>query len=361
LPPGQYTVSVSPPEGWLALAPATGQSAVTVSANLATNDVDFGFSAAISAWQNPEDRYDVNNDGRISALDALQVINALNFQGPGVLIGSGLPSPPYVDVNGDGRLSALDALLVINILNTRAGGSGGEGETGGGETGGSENGGGETGGGENGGSETGEGETSGGARRLSEFQSSPSVTTANIDQGFAKVQPANLFSVSFVSSSHIDSSPANPSDLNSLQCCCGGCSAVGSEFRHSGMAPAISTGRSNSGEPNESMDGRAIMPPILGWAGSRQSSFSPLNQTASYHFRRQQLPSPHQPTAAGVQRGNAEQGNTELGNNRQGNNRQGSSGLGNDELGDDGTDFNFDLDRDFLIDLLARSRFVINP
>jgi hypothetical protein len=208
LAPGQYTVAVTPPAGWLALNPATGNNLVTVSANLATKDVDFGFTAAISAWQNPGDPYDVNDDGRISALDALQVINALNFHGAGVLLGSGLPTTPYVDVNGDGRLSALDALLVINMLNSQTGMGGGEAEAG------------------------------GGALLFSSLPSDNRDPDGKSHNPFAQVAPANLFSIAWVSSSHIDWSPPNPSSLHSLQCCCGGCSAVWPQSANSEPAVA---------------------------------------------------------------------------------------------------------------------------
>jgi hypothetical protein len=55
----------------------------------------------------------VNNDGYVSPLDALLVINALN-QPPADLTSS------VLDVNGDRHLSPLDALLVINKLNSPA-------------------------------------------------------------------------------------------------------------------------------------------------------------------------------------------------------------------------------------------------
>ena len=89
-----------------------------------TIDVDFGFSQLLNPWQNPLNAYDVNDDGRVSALDALQVINAINLQGVGELGGASPQAPPYIDVNGDGRLTALDALLVINVLNTIRNGDG---------------------------------------------------------------------------------------------------------------------------------------------------------------------------------------------------------------------------------------------
>ncbi|MDF1844684.1 MAG: dockerin type I domain-containing protein, partial [Rubripirellula sp.] len=67
---------------------------------------------------NRSDPIDVNDDGRITSLDALIVINRL-----GSLAGSGefqresvAGGHVYPDTNGDGRLTAHDALLVINRL-----------------------------------------------------------------------------------------------------------------------------------------------------------------------------------------------------------------------------------------------------
>jgi len=67
-------------------------------------------------FHNPNNIYDVNDDGRVTALDALLIINSLSRHGAGPI--SGFPSPDrFYDVNGDGRITALDALLVINFLN----------------------------------------------------------------------------------------------------------------------------------------------------------------------------------------------------------------------------------------------------
>jgi hypothetical protein len=65
---------------------------------------------------------DVNGDGKISSLDALVVINAIN-RAPA---NGGTPtslsvSATKLDVNGDGRVSAIDALRVINHLNRESG------------------------------------------------------------------------------------------------------------------------------------------------------------------------------------------------------------------------------------------------
>ncbi|MEZ6115361.1 MAG: dockerin type I domain-containing protein [Pirellulaceae bacterium] len=70
-------------------------------------------------WQNSMNRLDVNADGHVSPIDALEVINRLNTFGAGSL---DTPQefdtpPPYLDVNGDNFLSPIDALDVINFLN----------------------------------------------------------------------------------------------------------------------------------------------------------------------------------------------------------------------------------------------------
>jgi len=81
-------------------------------------------------WQNPLNRLDVNADGNVVALDALQIINELNhpnFRDPnsGVLIdASSLPQFPrrFYDVTGDNAVTPIDVLLVINYLNGHAAG-----------------------------------------------------------------------------------------------------------------------------------------------------------------------------------------------------------------------------------------------
>jgi len=71
---------------------------------------------------------DVNADGFVSPIDALQVINYLNNPAKPrqLTLPVNQPLPPYVDVNGDGFVSPLDALLVINFLNALRGSSEGE-------------------------------------------------------------------------------------------------------------------------------------------------------------------------------------------------------------------------------------------
>jgi len=68
---------------------------------------------------------DTNNDGNVTALDALIIINFLNRFGPQP-VGPNTPSP-LLDVDGDGWIVALDVLRVINYLNQA---SAAEGESG---------------------------------------------------------------------------------------------------------------------------------------------------------------------------------------------------------------------------------------
>ena len=74
-------------------------------------------SSGALVLQNPANRRDVDNDGNVSPLDVLIVINAIN-----ALNQTGEGEPPsnskfFLDVTGDENLSPLDALTVINWLN----------------------------------------------------------------------------------------------------------------------------------------------------------------------------------------------------------------------------------------------------
>jgi hypothetical protein len=74
------------------------------------SQIDFEFLSA-----DPEVLFDVTQDGTISALDVLQVVNYVNLNGEGETTRTVKPS--RTDVNGDGRTSGLDALLIINYIN----------------------------------------------------------------------------------------------------------------------------------------------------------------------------------------------------------------------------------------------------
>jgi VCBS repeat-containing protein len=87
-----------------------------------------------SFFQNIDNKFDVNDDGFVSPIDVLLVINLLNGVGaPDGWQGTtaGLPGPPnYVDVDGDRFITPLDVIQVINAINNPGNGGAGEGESG---------------------------------------------------------------------------------------------------------------------------------------------------------------------------------------------------------------------------------------
>jgi parallel beta-helix repeat protein len=76
--------------------------------------------------QNPLNRFDVNNDNSVSAIDVLQIINHINTTGGGPLPINRV-APPYLDVDGDASVGPLDVLAIINHINANLSLSGGEG------------------------------------------------------------------------------------------------------------------------------------------------------------------------------------------------------------------------------------------
>lgn len=82
-----------------------------------------------SPYQNGRDRMDVNDDGSVSPIDALLVLNRLNRGGEGEGDdGSSGGNRVFWDVNGDTRMSPIDALQVINHLNRSGSSAASEGE-----------------------------------------------------------------------------------------------------------------------------------------------------------------------------------------------------------------------------------------
>lgn len=85
--------------------------------------VDLTVHDGLSPWHNQSNPMDVSEDGQLTPLDALLVVNYLNLHSPHKL--EDLPEgiAPKIDCNADGFASPLDVLLVVNALNRR-----GEGE-----------------------------------------------------------------------------------------------------------------------------------------------------------------------------------------------------------------------------------------
>jgi len=97
-----------------------------------------GVTLAPPPWQNKHWALDVNDDGLVTALDALIVINHINRHGIGSADTPPPPgSPTFVDVNGDRFITPLDVLIIINFLNQVRGAQNpsGSGERGSGERG----------------------------------------------------------------------------------------------------------------------------------------------------------------------------------------------------------------------------------
>lgn len=68
-----------------------------------------------SAWQNPVDPYDVDQDGQRGASDLLAVLDFLHENGTGNLE-SDYDGGPLVDVDGDGQALIIDAILLTTNL-----------------------------------------------------------------------------------------------------------------------------------------------------------------------------------------------------------------------------------------------------
>ncbi|TWU43304.1 Dockerin type I repeat protein [Novipirellula aureliae] len=77
------------------------------------------YSVDSTPFTNTRDRFDVNADGEVTALDALVGINYLEDLKARTLGLDSQAAKPFLDVNGDMQHTALDALQVINHLSVQ--------------------------------------------------------------------------------------------------------------------------------------------------------------------------------------------------------------------------------------------------
>ncbi len=102
-------------------APVSGSAfTLTVVANdgvLSSTPLYVAFTYSVS-WQNPVNRFDVNNDGVVTPADAVEIINFLNEYGSQKLPPITQSPQYYYDVDGDGYVTPNDVLAVIDYLNT---------------------------------------------------------------------------------------------------------------------------------------------------------------------------------------------------------------------------------------------------
>src|SRR5207249_1867904 len=84
---------------------------------------ELSFKSVPTPWQNSLLPLDVDASELVAPLDAILIINQLNFSGSGPLT---VPRPaadankPFYDTSGDNFLAPLDAINVINYLNSRS-------------------------------------------------------------------------------------------------------------------------------------------------------------------------------------------------------------------------------------------------
>jgi uncharacterized secreted protein with C-terminal beta-propeller domain len=115
-----------------------------------TPNYEFSTQSLVNEWHNGTEPCDVDGDGLVAPIDALNVINELNVKGSYRLggdrplraisarsIGSRSAFDPVrirFDTNGDSLLAPIDALIVINRLNMQSSGNGQAGGAGEGES-----------------------------------------------------------------------------------------------------------------------------------------------------------------------------------------------------------------------------------
>jgi hypothetical protein len=74
-------------------------------------------ATVVSKHQNLKSRFDVNNDGCISAIDILVLANLYNSKGSHKLDLNNANPTRFVDINGDGYFSPIDLLQIYNVSN----------------------------------------------------------------------------------------------------------------------------------------------------------------------------------------------------------------------------------------------------
>ncbi|MFN3189465.1 MAG: peptidylprolyl isomerase [Aureliella sp.] len=117
-------VTVTPPADFIGefqFAVGVRQTSSTTTAS--TFDTQIVSVTVESSHQNPNNQFDVNDDGFVTPIDALIIINHINSGEP-TSVGDLGPPPDYFDANADCSISPIDALLVINELNSLGSGEG---------------------------------------------------------------------------------------------------------------------------------------------------------------------------------------------------------------------------------------------
>ncbi len=121
-------------DGRIEYTPATDQRlTATFAYTVKDNDEVVSNAASVSvrifaASQNQRNTLDVDDDGSITPLDVLALVNDINKNGLRDLPNTRPSGVPYLDTNGNGKVDPLDVLDVVNYINA-AKANGGEGES----------------------------------------------------------------------------------------------------------------------------------------------------------------------------------------------------------------------------------------
>lgn len=128
---GTYDIDVVVPEGMEKTFP-TEASTHTVSQDDPVSGIDFGIRTPVATWHNAENPIDVDNSGSVVPRDVLLIINEINQPAHSDSTTGLLATAPdnlpddanrafFFDVNDDGFVTAGDAVRIINFLNGQAG------------------------------------------------------------------------------------------------------------------------------------------------------------------------------------------------------------------------------------------------
>lgn len=90
----------------------------------ARDTFDLVITEPLAPWQNQRLALDTTNDGIVTPIDVLLVINYLNSGAKTSVDPHETPSAGYLDTNGDNIISSIDVLLIINYLNQSGSGEG---------------------------------------------------------------------------------------------------------------------------------------------------------------------------------------------------------------------------------------------
>ncbi len=89
----------------------------TADDRVTTRSMNLTITDSVNYWHNFVEPLDVNNDGNVTPLDLLLIVDHINDANSNELSGRSSPAAPYLDPDNNGLCTPLDALQIINRLN----------------------------------------------------------------------------------------------------------------------------------------------------------------------------------------------------------------------------------------------------